>query len=119
MPLQPPLTTAMAVLPGFSRALGLEGARAHYCWEHHRQEECARGRSCYSSQRGACHGLMTLAAQAYSTMILCAKPCDGYWGTVDAGIKEVEDGGSESGGRVCGTCTGTGSGTGVVLNKIK
>jgi hypothetical protein len=31
-----PLTTAMAVFPGFSGALGLEGARAHYYWEHRR-----------------------------------------------------------------------------------
>jgi hypothetical protein len=26
-------------------------------------------------------------------MILCAKLSDGHWGTVDAGVAEVEDGG--------------------------
>ena len=29
----------------------------------------------------------------HSTMILCAKPGDGHWGTVDAGVMEVEDDG--------------------------
>ena len=49
-------TTAMAIFPGFSGA--------HYYQEHRRQEECARGRSRYCSQRGARRGLATLAAQA-------------------------------------------------------
>jgi hypothetical protein len=58
------LTTATAVLPVFYVALGLEGARAHYYREHHRQEECAKGRSNSCSQPGARRGLVTLAAHA-------------------------------------------------------
>jgi hypothetical protein len=59
-----PVTTAMAVLLVFYVTLGLEGARAHYYREHHRQEECAKWRSNYCSQRGAHRGLVTLAVHA-------------------------------------------------------
>ena len=37
--------------------------------------------------------VLRLSPPRHRNVILCAKPSDGHWGTVDAGVVEVEDGG--------------------------
>lgn len=83
-----PLTTATAVLPGFSGAPVLEGD----------PELTAAG--VIVERKNAPEGettvvpnvvLVVVSHPMRGTVILCAKPGDGHWGTVDAGVVEVQE----------------------------
>ncbi|KAG0520947.1 hypothetical protein BDA96_08G118700 [Sorghum bicolor] len=84
-----PLTTATAILPGFSGEPGLEG------------EPDLTAAGIVVDRRNAPAGdpivvpnvvLVLVSSRRRSTVILCAKPGDDHWGTVSAGVLEVDDG---------------------------
>ncbi|PUZ67226.1 hypothetical protein GQ55_3G417700 [Panicum hallii var. hallii] len=76
-----PLTTATAVLPGFSGATPVEEAL----------ELTAAGVAA-DGNAPARPTVVLVLVLPLTTVILCAKPSDDRWGTVDAGVIEATDG---------------------------
>ena len=88
-----PLTTAMAVILGFS------GAQAWRDWRA-RAHRCRIIVDTRNVQVGdpiilpnvVLIMVLRLSPPRHRNVILCAKPSDGHWGTVDAGVVEVDCG---------------------------
>ncbi|CAD6267753.1 unnamed protein product [Miscanthus lutarioriparius] len=88
-----PLTTATAVLPSFSEVPGLEGEPELTAAAVVVDRRNTPGGQAIIVPNVVLVLVSRLSPPRHSTVILCARPGDYHWGTVDAGVVEAVDGG--------------------------